>query len=413
MSQHQITNAGLAYRDEVFAGAETTNITKFVFANVPGLQETDPVSPVSTIPTANVVHEQAVQRVSALDGNAIVMSATLDYTVGDFDYNWYGVVAEKADGKEVLIAVVHTSLTSKRKNNGIAQTGDFEVKSVIWRSSAIAATLNVTLATLPWQMHDDTFVTKDEFDAHSHAYEPLGIVQQLLNGQLPFKAFNLNGNHFFNENDGTGNYSHRIGHKAIWVQDGQGGGEFKYEITDSGQQYWIVCDNEAQNGYYRFLTAESYENDGAKGDYVTSWKEVYRCNNQIFQFFGRLLIKDDGTFLLNNTPVQNKRMILNAHDWFSSERKATHTEYIGIHTDQAWRNYPIQEDTHQIGDKVDFVWTNAGPGRIRGHLTNGDFYLAGQNIGKVIDLSAKAMKATATKTSETRWELEVSLIGRQ
>ena len=174
MSQHQITNAGLAYRDEVFAGAETTNITKFVFANVPGLQETDPVSPVSTIPTANVVHEQAVHRVSALDGNAIVMSATLDYTVGDFDYNWYGVVAEKADGKEVLIAVVHTSLTSKRKNNGIAQTGDFEVKSVIWRSSAIAATLNVTLATLPWQMHDDTFVTKDEFDAHTHNYAVCG-----------------------------------------------------------------------------------------------------------------------------------------------------------------------------------------------------------------------------------------------
>jgi len=163
MSQLKITNAGASYKDQVFAGQEVQNITHFLFANVPGLLATDPIDLDQPVPTANVVHSAPAGRVSRLNDNAVVMSATLGYGIGDFDYNWYGVVATKADGSEVLIAVVHTILQTKIQTLG-AVVGNYSVKSIVWRTNAIAQSLNISLSTLPWQVSDNTFVTIEDFN---------------------------------------------------------------------------------------------------------------------------------------------------------------------------------------------------------------------------------------------------------
>lgn len=175
MSQLKITDAGIAYKDLVFAGTEVQNITKFIFANVPGLLATDPISASAVVPVANVVHSETVDRVSRLEDNAIVMSAVLGYDIGDFEFNWYGAIAEKADGSEVLIAVVHTALQTKTKTVG-ANVGNYSVKSILWRSNAIAATLNVTLSTLPWQVSGADFVSRADFAAHSHTAADVGAL---------------------------------------------------------------------------------------------------------------------------------------------------------------------------------------------------------------------------------------------
>jgi len=163
MSQLKITNAGATYKDEVFAGQEIQNITHFLFANVPGLSPTDPIDLEQPVPTTNIVHVAPIGRVSRLNDNAVVMSATLGYDIGDFDYNWYGAVATKADGSEVLIAVVHTPLQVKHKTAGPI-VGNYSVKSIVWRTSAIAQTLNVSLSTLPWQVNTGNFVTTEDFN---------------------------------------------------------------------------------------------------------------------------------------------------------------------------------------------------------------------------------------------------------
>lgn len=164
MSQLKITNAGAQYKDEVFAGQEVQNITHFLFCNVPNLLPTDVIDLDQPVPTANVVHSQPVDVVSRLNDNAVVISTTLGYDVGDFDFNWYGAVATKADGSEVLIAVVQTPLQTKTKTVGLT-VGNYSVKSVVWRTSAIAQSLNISLGTLPWQVHDNEFVTQVDFDA--------------------------------------------------------------------------------------------------------------------------------------------------------------------------------------------------------------------------------------------------------
>jgi len=161
MSQLKITNAGVTYKDAVFAGQEIQNITHFIFRKVDNLSTDDVIDLDQVIPTQDIVHLAPIERVSSLNDNAVVMSATLGYDDGDFKYNWFGAVATKADGSQVLIAVVQTELQSKTKTQG-AVTGNYSVKSIVWRTSSIAQSLNVQLSTLPWQVESGTFVTQDE-----------------------------------------------------------------------------------------------------------------------------------------------------------------------------------------------------------------------------------------------------------
>ena len=163
MSQLQITNAGIDYRNAVFAGDEVQNITHFVFANKQGQDASAPIDPNTAIPV-NILHTQPVKAVSKVDGNAIVISAVLGYDIGDFEYNWYGVVATKANNEQVLIAVVTTETQTKAKTVG-AVTGNYSVKSIVWRSQNIADELNITLSVLPWQVQDEELVSRADFDA--------------------------------------------------------------------------------------------------------------------------------------------------------------------------------------------------------------------------------------------------------
>jgi hypothetical protein len=181
VSQLQITNAGLNYRNAVFAGDEVQNITHFVFANIDGQDESAPIDPNTLIPE-NIVHTEPVKAVSRIDGNAIVMSAVMGYDVGDFDYNWYGAIATKANNEQILIAVVTTAIQSKTKTTGEVY-GNYSSKSIVWRSQNIAAQLNITLSALPWQVQVGEFVSAAEFAAHDHSQY---LEKTAFNTLLPF-----------------------------------------------------------------------------------------------------------------------------------------------------------------------------------------------------------------------------------
>ncbi|MCL1123519.1 phage tail-collar fiber domain-containing protein [Shewanella surugensis] len=169
MSQLTITNAGIDYKNAVFAGDEVQNITHFVFAYIPALNPDLPIDPDSTIDNSHIVASHPIERVSKLSGNAVLMSTVQDYSIGDFTYNSYGVIAIKANGDEVLIAIVHTSEQTKTKTVG-AVTGNYSVKSIVWRGASVAGELGITLSTLPWQTSDSEFLRSEDFAAHlSHA----------------------------------------------------------------------------------------------------------------------------------------------------------------------------------------------------------------------------------------------------
>lgn len=189
MSQLKITNAGVTYKDEVFAGQEVQNITHFVFANIPDQLVDDEIDVTQSIPSDHVVHTQPIERVSRLNDNAVVMSAILGYDTGDFTYNWFGAVATKADGANVLIAIVQTEKQVKTKTKG-ATTGNYSVKSIVWRTSAIAQSLNIALSVLPWQTESGAFVTHEHFrqemenHVHDDRYASLSEFDAVKNAKL-------------------------------------------------------------------------------------------------------------------------------------------------------------------------------------------------------------------------------------
>lgn len=133
VSQLKITNAGIAYKDAIFAGLETTNITHMFFANVPGINENTPIDPNALIPHQHVVHTQKIERVSAVEQDAVVISAVLDYQIGNFDFNWFGAVATRANGTRVLVAIVHT----KKANKKPAPTG--QTLATTWLNQSCGA----------------------------------------------------------------------------------------------------------------------------------------------------------------------------------------------------------------------------------------------------------------------------------
>ena len=185
MSQLVITDAGVTYKDSVFAGQEVQNVTHFIFRNVPDLSENDPIDSSMALPESHIVKSLPIERVSRLNDNAVVMSATLGYDIGNFDYNWFGAVATKADGSHVLIAVVHTNLQTKTKTQG-AKSGNYSVKSIVWRTSGVADDLNVELSTLPWQVESENFVTSKDFDEHGHTPDEIGALAK-NNGNVLIK----------------------------------------------------------------------------------------------------------------------------------------------------------------------------------------------------------------------------------
>lgn len=186
MSLLAITDAGVAYKDAVFAGEELQNITRVIFRNVDGLLPDTAIDLTQSLPSEDIVHSEPIERVSALDDNAVVMSTVLGYDIGDFEYNWYGVVAQKEDLSEVLIAVVQTPVQTKTKTDG-ATTGNYSVKSIVWKTANIAESLNVTLSALPWQVDDETFVTQityelgmdEKLDKTANAQNALKLGNQL------------------------------------------------------------------------------------------------------------------------------------------------------------------------------------------------------------------------------------------
>jgi len=204
MSLLAITDAGVVYKDAVFAGEEVQNITRVIFRNIAGLIPETDIDLTQSVPSTDIVHSEPIELVSALDDNAVVMSTVLGYDVGDFEYNWYGVVAQKGNLSEVLIAVVQTPIQTKTKTDG-ATTGNYSVKSIVWKTANIAQSLSVYLSALPWQMAANTFVTKTAYDlamaeksnnSHNHDENYLGKTakaesaitaddSEKFNGKLP------------------------------------------------------------------------------------------------------------------------------------------------------------------------------------------------------------------------------------
>ncbi|EBI9246113.1 phage tail protein [Salmonella enterica] len=149
MSQTTITLAFEQWKAQQGATGEPVLLDEFVFANVPALDPDQPVDRNETLPPAEqIVHRQAVSRKGVVNDNAVVHSVVLGADVGDFSFNWIGLL-NKASG--TLAMIVHAPLQQKLKT-AEGQQGNVLTRSFLMEYNGAQAETGINTPAESWQI---------------------------------------------------------------------------------------------------------------------------------------------------------------------------------------------------------------------------------------------------------------------
>ncbi|HHQ9173594.1 TPA: phage tail protein [Yersinia enterocolitica] len=149
MSQTAITFAFEQWKAQEAAAGKTVVLDEFVLAYVPGLDHTAPINRAETLPpVAQIVHRQAVNKIGLVNDNAVVYSVTMGTELGDFDFNWIGLV-NKASGTVAMI--VHAP-TQRKVANVAGQQGNVLTRSFLMEYNGAATATGITTPAETWQI---------------------------------------------------------------------------------------------------------------------------------------------------------------------------------------------------------------------------------------------------------------------
>lgn len=149
MSQSIITTAFEQWKAQEAAGGNTVVVDEFVLALVPGLDPNVPIDRSEGLPPAGqIVHRQAVNKTGVVNQNAVVYSITLGTEIGDFDFNWIGLV-NKTSGTVAMI--VHAP-TQRKIANAKGQQGNALTRSFLMEYDGAASATGITVPAETWQI---------------------------------------------------------------------------------------------------------------------------------------------------------------------------------------------------------------------------------------------------------------------
>ncbi|EEP92555.1 tail fiber protein [Yersinia kristensenii] len=149
MSQSIITTAFEQWKAQEAAGGNTVVVDEFVLAFVPGLNPNTPINRSEGLPPAGqIVHRQAVNKTGVVNQNAVVYSVTIGTEIGDFDFNWIGLV-NKASGTVAMI--VHAP-TQRKIANANGQQGNALTRSFLMEYDGAASETGITVPAETWQI---------------------------------------------------------------------------------------------------------------------------------------------------------------------------------------------------------------------------------------------------------------------
>ncbi|WP_273822682.1 phage tail protein [Pseudomonas asplenii] len=147
-----ITVAGENLIAQKAGSQQSLIVSRFILANVPGLDPTAAVDRTAgTPPAAQIVGTFNVTRAGYVNTNQVVYSLMLGSDVGDFDWNWIGL--ETAEN--VLLSVAYVPLQQKRKNILPAQIGNNVTRNFLLVFDGAKALTGVSIDASTWQ-HDFT-----------------------------------------------------------------------------------------------------------------------------------------------------------------------------------------------------------------------------------------------------------------
>ncbi|EEC0577053.1 phage tail protein [Salmonella enterica] len=121
----------------------------FVFAYIPGQDESAEIPRDEMLPDESMIQYRApVTQYGLLSPNATAFSIILDTTVGDFEYNWIGLLNEESG---VLCMIAHTPRQQKIKTaNGVQ--GNNLIRTFSMEFDGAAAAMHIDVSADVWQI---------------------------------------------------------------------------------------------------------------------------------------------------------------------------------------------------------------------------------------------------------------------
>lgn len=143
----KIVNTGLAYIKNCVENKVPFDAREIIFALKDGLNASNPVDMNEPLPSsAEIQHRANTQKVGSIGPNQVVYSAMLGTDVGDFDFNWVGLVGH--DG--TLIQVAYET-TSRKQRTAAGSIGNTVARSFIVGFNNAAEVANITVEAETWQ----------------------------------------------------------------------------------------------------------------------------------------------------------------------------------------------------------------------------------------------------------------------
>lgn len=143
-----ITLAGESLISRKQSTREALLVSKFVLANVPDLDTTLPVDRAAGMPLPEyIVHDVAVTREGYLGPNKVVYSLLLGSDIGDFDFNWMGLVSSE----DVLVIAAYVPRQQKRREIPPLQAGNNLTRNIVLEYDGAQSLTGITVPANTWQ----------------------------------------------------------------------------------------------------------------------------------------------------------------------------------------------------------------------------------------------------------------------
>lgn len=149
MSQSVITNAFSPWLAARLADSKPARPDRMVFAWIEGQDENAEINPDEQLPAKSLItHTADIVHFGTLNERAFVCSVVLDTTVGNWRYNWIGLVDSESDS---LLMIVHTAEQQKIKTAAGIQ-GNTLSRNLMMEFSGAAAASQITVTAETWQI---------------------------------------------------------------------------------------------------------------------------------------------------------------------------------------------------------------------------------------------------------------------
>ncbi|OCG60813.1 phage tail-collar fiber domain-containing protein [Gilliamella sp. Nev3-1] len=192
MSKTAIVKTGEQFFIKQLSKSQPIKLDRVIFANINGVNGNTNIDTNSKMPAQNqIVYTAPVTQCGLLNDKTVVYSVILDTSVGDFSFNYIGLVNSETD---TLCMVMHTDLTKKIKTAGQRQ-GNTITESIWLEIDNASESTGITVNAQTWQIDyskrlagEDERIRLTNYDLYNRLAIHSGFTITKNNNQLTVSA---------------------------------------------------------------------------------------------------------------------------------------------------------------------------------------------------------------------------------